>query len=135
MAPHVENRSRTALRWAIGILSAAPMLSAVGEILHGARGVPGGSMDVSATVDGELRYANTFKFAVGPILLSQLGRVEHSRSASIALVTIFAGGLARLLAWKQRGRPHPAAVTATALEIGVVPVLLVWQRRVAAQRP
>jgi hypothetical protein len=133
MAITTNDRSRKRLQWTVGILAAAPTISGVVEVLRGARGAPGNSPDVSATVDGELRYANVFKTAVGPVLLSQLSQIERSSVASLALGTIFVGGLARLLSWKQTGRPHPNAVAAIVLETAVVPALLVWQRRLSTR--
>ena len=69
--------SRRRLQWTLGVLAAIPVASAAGEILRGPQGVPGGSPDVIPTVDSSLRYANVFKFAVGPVIWSQLGRVEQ----------------------------------------------------------
>ena len=80
------------------------------------QGVPGGSPDVIPTVDSSLRYANVFKFAVGPVIWSQLGHIEQSPAVSFAAATIAFGGLARLRSWQQRGRPHPITVGAIALE-------------------
>ena len=68
--------SRRRLQWTLGVLAAIPVASAAGEILRGPQGVPGGSPDVIPTVDSSLRYANVFKFAVGPVIWSQLRRVE-----------------------------------------------------------
>jgi hypothetical protein len=102
--------------------------SAVGEIARGPQGVPGGSPDVASTVDSALRYANVFKFAVGPVMWSQLARVEQSSALTFALSTIFVGGLARVRSWQQRGRPHPITVSAIALEIFGVAGLLAWQK-------
>ena len=120
--------SRRRLQWTLGVLAAIPVASASGEILRGAQGVPGGSADVSPTVDSSLRYANAFKFAVGPVIWSQLGRVERSPALTFAAATIAVGGLARLRSWQQRGRPHPVSVGAVALETIGVPILLAWQR-------
>ncbi len=125
--------SRRRLQWTLGVLAAIPVASAAGEILRGPQGVPGGSPDVIPTVDSSLRYANVFKFAVGPVIWSQLGRVERSPALSFAATTIAIGGLARLRSWQQRGRPHPVTVGAVALETIGVPILLGWQRRVSAQ--
>ena len=124
--------SRRRLQWTLGVLAAIPVASAVGEIVRGPQGVPGGSPDVTPTVDSALRYANVFKFAVGPVIWSQLGRVERSPAVPFAISTITVGGLARLRSWQQRGRPHPATVAAIALEALGGPLLLIWQRRVAS---
>jgi Domain of unknown function (DUF4345) len=125
--------SRRRLQWTLGVLAAIPVASAAGEILRGPQGVPGGSPDVIPTVDSSLRYANVFKFAVGPVIWSQLGRVERSPALSFAATTIGIGGLARLRSWQQRGRPHPITVGAIALETIGVPILLAWQRRLSAK--
>lgn len=125
--------SRRRLQWTLGVLAAIPVASAAGEILRGPQGVPGGSPDVTPTVDSSLRYANAFKFAVGPVIWSQLRRVENSAAVSFAGATIAFGGLARLRSWQQRGRPHPITVGAIALETIGVPILLAWQRRLSAK--
>ena len=115
------------------MLAAIPVASATGEIVQGAQGVPGGSPDVTPTVDSSLRYANAFKFAVGPVIWSQLRHVEQSPAVTFAAATIAFGGLARLRSWQQRGRPHPITVGAIALETIGVPILLAWQRRLSAK--
>lgn len=125
--------SRRRLQWTLGVLAAIPVASAAGEIVRGPQGVPGGSPDVIPTVDSSLRYANVFKFAVGPVIWSQLGRVERSPALSFAATTIAIGGLARLISWQQRGRPYPITVGAVALETIGVPILLAWQRRLSAK--
>ena len=124
--------SRRRLQWTLGVLAAIPVASAIEEIVRGPQGVPGGSPDVPPTVDSSLRYANVFKFAVGPVIWSQLGRVERSPAVSAAIGTIAVGGLARLRSWQQRGKPHPVTVAAIALEAIGGPLLLIWQRRVAS---
>jgi Domain of unknown function (DUF4345) len=106
--------------------------SAAGEIVRGPQGVPRGSPDVIPTVDSALRYANVFKFAVGPVIWSQLRRVEQSPGLTFAAATISIGGLARLRSWQQRGRPHPVTVAGIALETVGVPILLAWQRRISS---
>ena len=131
--PHAPSPNRTALQWTLGALSAIPMASALGEILRGPQAVPGGSPDIAPTVDSALRYANAFKFAGGVTILRELGRVERSPAAAFALSTVAVGGLARIISWKQAGRPHPIIVGAIALETIGAPILLAWQRRLSAQ--
>jgi hypothetical protein len=110
-----------------------PLASAGREIALGAQGVPGGSPAVVPTVDSSLRYANVYKAAVAPVIWSQLGRVERSPGVTMALSSLFVGGLARVRSWQQRGRPHPVAVGAVALELVAPPALALWQRRVRAR--
>jgi Domain of unknown function (DUF4345) len=123
--------SRRGLQRTLAVLAAIPTASAIGEIVRGPQGVPGGSPEVAPTVDSSLRYANVFKLAVGPVIWSQLARVEQSSAVTFALSTIFVGGLARVRSWQQRGRPHPIAVSAVALETFGVAGLLAWQRHIS----
>lgn len=119
-----DRRSRRRLQWTLATMAAIPVASAIGEIVRGPQGVPGGSPAVTPTVDSSLRYANAFKLAVGPVIWSQLRRVDTSPALTSALGTIFAGGLARMRSWQQAGRPHPVSVTAVALEIVAPPALI-----------
>jgi hypothetical protein len=128
-----RSSSRRGLQRTLAVLAAIPVASAIGEIVRGPQGVPGGSPDVVPTVDSSLRYANVFKFAVGPVMWSQLARVEQSSAVTFALSTIFVGGLARVRSWQQRGRPHPISVAAIALETIGVAGLLAWQRRLSSK--
>jgi hypothetical protein len=123
------------LQWTLAALAALPVASASGEIVRGPQGVPGGSPDVTATLDSAFRYANVFKFATGLVIWSQLPRVERSPALTFALATVFIGGLARLWSWRQRGRPHPVSVAAVVLETVGVPVMIAWQRRIFPSRP
>ena len=128
--PAPSARSRRRLQLALAALAAIPLASESREIVLGPQGVPGGSPDVTPTVDSALCYVNVFKFAVGPVIWSQLGRVERSPSLTYALSSIFVGGLTRLRTWQQRGRPHPVTVGAVVLEIAAPPLLIAWQRRI-----
>ena len=110
-----DRRSRRRLQWTLGVLAAVPLASASREIMLGPQGVPGGSPDVTPTVDSTLRYANGFKFAVGQVIWSQLGRVERSTSLTYALASIFLVDSTRLRSWQQRGRPHPVTVGGSSL--------------------
>lgn len=124
-----ESRSRRNLQGTLAVLAAIPFASACREIALGPQGVPGGSPAVTPTVDSALRYANVFKLAVGPVVWSQLGRVERSPAITYAMSAIFAGGFARVRSWQQSGRPHPVSMGATVLEIAAPPLLILWQRR------
>ena len=129
------SRSRRGLQWSLAALAALPVASASGEIVRGPQGVPGGSPDVTPTLDSAFRYANVFKFAAGLFIWSQLPRVERSPALTFALSTVFIGGLARLWSWRQRGRPHPVSVAAVVLEAVGVPMMIAWQRSISSSRP
>lgn len=127
--PTTSMSSRRRLQRTLGVLAAIPLASASREIALGPAGVPGGSPAVSPTVDSALRYANVYKAAVAPVIWSQLGRVERSPALTLALSSLFVGGLARLRSWQQSGRPHPAIVGAVVLELAAPPLLAAWRQR------
>lgn len=124
--------SRRRLQWTLAVLTAIPLASALREIALGPAGVPGGSSAVNPTVDSSLRYANVYKAAVAPVVWSQLGRVERSPAVTVALSTLFVGGLVRLRAWRKSGRPHPVTLVAIGLELIAPPLLIRWQQHLSA---
>jgi hypothetical protein len=130
--PHPSS-GRQRLQWTLAALAVIPTASAAGEIIRGPQAVPGGSPEVIPTVDSALRYANVFKFAAGPVIWSQLARVERSPALTFALSTVAIGGLARLRSWQQRGRPHPVTVAAIVLETVGMPVMIAWQKRISSR--
>lgn len=125
--------SRRRLQWAMAGLAAIPALSAVQEIARGVDGVPGGSSEVNPTVDSALRYASVFKLASSVVIWSQVGSVERSAAAPWSYAAVFAGGLARGLSWRQRGRPHPITIAAIGLELAAPPALVAWRRWIVAR--
>jgi hypothetical protein len=67
------------------------------------------------------------------VIWSTLPRVERDPAAlNAAMATVVVGGFARLLAWRQSGRPRPVFIGGIALELAVVPALWVWKSRVVA---
>lgn len=125
-------RSRRALRITLGVVAAIPFASGLGAIIGGPASLPGQPGEVSATLDSEYRFVNVIWFGVAPLVWASLPRVEE-RTAVLQAVggAAFAGGLARLLSLRAKGRPHPMMLAALGVELGVVPALMVWQAAVA----
>jgi hypothetical protein len=125
--------SRRALQIVLGVLAAVPLASGLYGMLAGAAAWPFDQDDVTATLDGEFRFTNAFWFAAGLVVFKAIPRVERPTGMlRAALGTVFLGGLARLLAIAVHGVPHPVFLGALFIELVGVPVLLVWQARVAA---
>lgn len=53
---------------------------------------------------------------------------------ALALV-LFAGGVARAIAWLASGRPHAFFIVLLALELLIPVLVVVWQRRLASLTP
>ncbi len=122
---------RRGLQITLGALAAIPLASGLAGALLGPSSLPGGG-PASPDVESEYRYTHAMYAAAAPLIWAAVPRVERNaavvRGVSGAL---FLGGAVRLLAWRTAGRPHPALVGATALELLGTPVLVAWQHRVA----
>jgi hypothetical protein len=93
--------------------------------------VPGGST-VSASTDSVLRFYATWWAAAGLLMWKVAAAPERHPAAVRAIAaTTFAGGLARSLAARRSGRPHPLFQALTVLELVAPPALLAAQRRLA----
>jgi hypothetical protein len=126
-----SDRGRRALQVTVGILAGIPFATGVVDIVAGPDLLPGGTNEITASLDSEFRFASTFWCAVGPLMWSQLSRIEDdSPVLPLTMVTVFVGGLARSRSWRVRGRPHAIFVGATGLELIGMPIMLAWHRQV-----
>ena len=104
-------------------------------VLYGA-GMPGRFADVSADVsqDSHFRYLSGLLLGIGLGFVSAIPRIETQVPLTTLLSAIVVvGGLARLSGVLVHGWPAPTMMFALSMELGVVPLLLLWQRRVARQ--
>jgi hypothetical protein len=125
---------RRALQMVLAALAAIPFATAALDIVAGSDYLPGGPNQTTPSMDSEFRFASTFWCAVGPVIWWQVPHVARdSPLLPLTLSTVFAGGIARLQSWRQRGRPHPVFVAATALELIGMPIVIIWRRMVVAK--
>jgi hypothetical protein len=124
------------------LLQAAVALGCLVPLLAGAVGMiegPGflkGVGDSSPTdLDSHFRYLSGLLLAIGIAFASCIPGIERktSRIRLLALI-VFVGGLGRLYALARTGVPGMGHVFGLAMELGTVPLLALWQARVAAQR-
>jgi hypothetical protein len=121
---------RTALLATLAALGAIPVASGTTGMLRGTAAMPGGVATTGST-DSEYRFVNVFWTAAGVLLWWSLRHPEQRASVTrLVLALASFGGLPRLLSWARTGAPHPVFRATIALELVVVPAVLVWHHRV-----
>lgn len=113
---------------AVGAVATATGTSVV---LRGTAAIPGGA-PTAASNDSVLRFYAVWWAAQGPAALS-LARdpgLDEGRVRFLCLAT-FLGGLARVVAMRTSGLPHPLFRTLTVIELVLPPVLFTVRRRLA----
>lgn len=86
---------------------------------------------VGRDLDSHFRYLSGLLFAMGLLFLTCVPHIERMgpRIRMLAALPVV-GGLARLFALLQ-GPPSRAHIIALFIELGVVPLLVLWQARLA----
>lgn len=128
--------SRRLLQAVLVVLGGVATGTGGAMIALGAEGFVPGAGPTSASVDSELRFYAVWWAALGPILWRAVPNVERedpTLRAACALTML--GGVARLLATRSSGRPHPLFQGLTVFELVAPPLLLAWQRSVRATGP
>ena len=100
-------------------------------VARGSAAVPDGGT-VSPSADSVLRYYATW-WAGSGVLMWRLAAAPERHPAAVRAVaaTTFVGGLARLLAARHSGPPHPLFRALTVLELVTAPALFAAQRQLA----
>jgi hypothetical protein len=123
--------SRRGLQIVLAVLATVAVASGLFGMLAGPTALPGAG-PVDATVDSEYRFSNAFWFAAGVVVWWAVPRVHRATTVlRIILGAVFLGGIARLLAAAASGWPHPVFLGALGVELVLVPLVLLWQSKVA----
>jgi hypothetical protein len=129
MSPRTERRL---LQAAVALGCLSPLYFGlkgmiVGPAMLGAEPGPG-----AADLASHYRYLSGLFFGLGLVLASCVARIE-ARGTRLrwAAAAIVIGGLARLGGIAMGDAPSPAHQVALAAELGLTPLLVLWQARVA----
>lgn len=86
----------------------------------------------SASVDNYFRFLSAVAAGMGFMYLRATPHIErHGECISTLTFLIFAGGLAHLYGFVMRPAPTVATLCALTMSLIVVPLLWLWQRRIA----
>lgn len=122
------------------LLQAAILLACLVPLLAGGAGMVLGQTFLARhaarlpDLDSHVRYLSGLLFAIGLAYLTCIAGIER-KGARMGLLSalVVVGGLARLGGILAHGWPGPEHSLALGMELGVVPALWWWQRRIAAR--
>jgi hypothetical protein len=125
---------RLLLQGAIAFACLVPLLAGGAAVLNGADVIRGVPRPPPPDLDSHMRYLSGLLFAIGLGFLSCVPRIEN-RSARFQLLgwIVIVGGLGRALSLPDVGWPSLPHRLALGMELGVTPLLMLWQWRIAAR--
>ncbi|WP_425228085.1 DUF4345 domain-containing protein [Sphingomonas sp.] len=118
------------LQVVVAIACLVPLVTGGESILRGAAWMAHGP--VSRDLDSHFRYVSGIFFALGVAFTTCVPAIER-KGARFRLLgaMVVTGGLARLLSLVEVGPPGQGHLFGLAMELGVVPLLMVWQSSLA----
>lgn len=125
---------RRLLQAAVALGCVVPLLAGGSGMIEGPAFLRGVASPVPPDLDSHFRYLSGLLFAIGLAFASCIPRIER-RTARFRLLAflVFVGGLGRLLGLLSAGVPGTGHLFGLAMELVTVPLLVLWQARVAAQ--
>ena len=129
MTPAAERRL---LQVAAGLACLVPLAAGGAGMLAGPAMLAGAGEVASADLDSHFRYLSGLLFGVGVGFAGCIPAIERSTFLfRVLAAVVVAGGLARLGSVAAVGWPGSGHVFGLAMELGAVPLLTLWQARVA----
>jgi hypothetical protein len=115
----------------VAIACLVPLITGAQSIVHGP-GFLGHPPVIPTDLDSHFRYVSGIFFAVGAAFASCVPGIE-TKGPRLRLLgaLVIAGGLSRLVSLAAVGVPSEGHLFGLAMELGVVPLLLLWQASVA----
>lgn len=114
----------------VALACLVPLLAGIDGVLRGAAMV--GVANPRADLDSHFRYLSGIFLMLGLAFASTIPAIER-RGARFRLLgaMVVTGGLGRALGWAVHGEPSLPHRLGLAMELVVVPLLMLWQARIA----
>ena len=133
-----RNGERRLLQLAVAVACIVPLSAGVIGVVQGPamiRHVPQGAA-TGADLESHFRYLSGLLLGLGVAFAATVPSIERRSEVFLGLCgAVMAGGLARLLGVFVAGLPTRVHQLALLMELVVVPLLLVWQRRISRRFP
>jgi hypothetical protein len=118
-----------ALRSAVLLGGIVPFAAGLAGMIEGAAMT--GHVAADPALDSHVRYLSGLLFGIGIGFWSTVPRIEtQGRRFRLLTAIVFTGGLGRLLGVTLHGWPPAPMVFGLVMELGVTPLLCLWQSRV-----
>jgi hypothetical protein len=126
---------RRLLQFAVALGCIVPIAAGGVGVMHGPEMLHGVGDNAPADLDSHFRYLSGLLLATGLAFATCIPRIEI-RTARFRLLAflVFVGGLGRLHSLISIGMPGGGHMFGLAMELVAVPLLVLWQARVA-ERP
>jgi hypothetical protein len=122
---------RRLLQAAILAASLVPIAAGTTGILEGPAMLRGVDGPQPTDLDSHYRYLSGLLLGIGVGFIACVPRIESRGAVFRALgLAVVIGGGARLLSLLEYGAPGPGHLFGLIMELGAVPLLLIWQRGV-----
>jgi hypothetical protein len=123
---------RRLLQLIVALGCVVPLAAGAVGMMHGPDMLRGVGKDVPADLDSHFRYLSGLLFGAGIAFATCVPGIER-RTARFRLLAflVFAGGLGQLHSLASVGMPGAGHLFGLVMELGVVPLLVLWQARVA----
>jgi hypothetical protein len=120
---------RRLLQATVAILCVVPLAAGGAGVLFGP-GMIASVAGAPVALDSHFRYLSGLLLGLGLVFLSCVPSIERKTARfRLAAVPVVCGGLARAASLAVMGVPTPWHLVGLAIELGAVPLLLLWQAR------
>jgi len=129
MSPRLERRL---LQATVALASLVPLSMGGLSVLRSADVLKGMDPPFPIDLDSHYRYLSGLLLGIGLVFVASIPRIERRRTVFLTLgAVILVGGLARLWSLLDAGLPSTGHRFGLAMELIAVPLIVLWQARVA----
>ena len=133
MSAELEKRL---LQLVVAIAAVVPLAMGLMSIIQGPAILKGVGMPAPTDLDSHFRYLSGLLLGIGLAFVGCIPGIERKTILFRALsLIVIVGGLGRLTSLLSVGAPSEGHQFGFAMELGVVPLIMFWQTRVARRFP